>query len=123
MNESTRSQLPVAIIGGGPVGLAAAAHLLAKGDAPVVFEAGATVGANMLAWGHVRVFSPWRYVVDEAASSLLAGTGWVRPNDEGYPTGREIVEQYLQPLADTPELRPLVRLNSRVLSVSREGMD
>ena len=123
MNDAPRAQLPVAIIGAGPVGLAAAAHLLTKGKRPIVFEAGASVGANMLDWGHVRVFSPWRYVVDEAAADLLRGTGWTAPDGEGYPTGQEIVEQYLRPLADTAAMRPCLRLNSRVLSVSRAGID
>jgi cation diffusion facilitator CzcD-associated flavoprotein CzcO len=32
------NQLPVAIIGAGPVGLAAAAHLLSRGETPLVRE-------------------------------------------------------------------------------------
>ncbi|MEQ1843147.1 MAG: FAD-dependent oxidoreductase, partial [Verrucomicrobiales bacterium] len=118
-----RETLPVAIIGGGPVGLAAAAHLLQQGEEPVIFEAGSTIGAGMLSWGHVRVFSPWRYVVDEAARSLLEPTGWVAPDGESFPTGREIVEGYLQPLAETPELRGRIRLGSRVTGVARAGFD
>src|SRR5919108_146720 len=42
----TDSQLPVAVIGAGPVGLAAAAHLAARRIEPVVFEAGDSVGAG-----------------------------------------------------------------------------
>ncbi len=38
-------QLPVAIIGGGPVGLAAAAHLLERGIEPVILEVGTWPGA------------------------------------------------------------------------------
>ena len=38
-------KLPVAIIGAGPVGLAAAAELLARGETPVVLEAGGAIGA------------------------------------------------------------------------------
>src|SRR4051794_8823231 len=104
-----RADLPVAVLGGGPVGLAAAAHLLAQGQEPVVFEAGSTAGAGLLAWGHVRVFSPWRYLVDDAAQALLEAGSWVAPEPEGYPTGREIVEQYLAPLAQTPALRSRIR--------------
>src|SRR5215216_3143239 len=51
-------ELPVAVIGAGPVGLAAAAHLIERGIRPLVFEAGAAVGASIREWGHVRVFSP-----------------------------------------------------------------
>jgi cation diffusion facilitator CzcD-associated flavoprotein CzcO len=38
-------KLPVAVIGAGPVGLAAAAHLLVKGETPIVFEAGESAGS------------------------------------------------------------------------------
>src|SRR5437899_12486460 len=96
------STLPIVIIGAGPVGLAAAAHLVRKGESPLLFEAGATVGASMLQWGHVRLFSPWRYVVDQQAEALLAEQGWQAPDPEAYPTGREVVEQYLPPLSHAP---------------------
>src|SRR3712207_2068438 len=121
MHHPRNTQLPVAVIGAGPVGLAAAAHLLARGEEPILFEAGATVGAGVLAWGHVRLFSPWRYVVDEAAATLLASAGWVAPDPEAYPTGRDVAEQYLAPLAALPALRRRVRLNARVVRVARAG--
>jgi cation diffusion facilitator CzcD-associated flavoprotein CzcO len=35
MNKTT---LPVAVIGAGPVGLAAAAHLVSKGETPIIIE-------------------------------------------------------------------------------------
>lgn len=117
------SNLPVAVIGAGPVGLAAAAHLLARGLDPVVLEAGAGPGHSVLAWGHVRLFSPWRYVVDAEAERLLARRGWQRPPDDEYPTGRDLVEGYLRPLAEVPELRDRIRYRSRVLSVARAGLD
>ncbi len=131
-SEATRSQsaqaedpasLPVAVIGAGPIGLAAAAHLLQRGETPLVFEAGSTVGASMLAWGHVRLFSPWQYTVDAAAGSLLERSGWRSPDPEAYPTGRDIVEQYLTPLAALPQIRPHLRLQTCVVSVSRKGFD
>src|SRR5579863_9392687 len=57
-------RLPVAVIGAGPVGLAAAAHLVARGLAVQLYEAGPAVGANVRTWGHVRLFTPWRYCLD-----------------------------------------------------------
>ena len=65
------STLPVAVIGAGPVGLAAAAHLHAYQQPFIVLEAGAEPGAAVREWGHVRTFSPWRYMVDGAARNLL----------------------------------------------------
>ena len=122
MAQVTRvDTLPVAVIGAGPVGLAAAAQLIARGAAPLVFEAGATVGASVLEWGHVRIFSPWKYDIDPVARVLLAAGGWMAPDDEAYPTGRELVEGYLAPLGDA--LAPHVRLRHRVRAVTRLGFD
>ncbi|MDQ6859744.1 MAG: NAD(P)-binding domain-containing protein [Verrucomicrobiota bacterium] len=111
------------MIGGGPVGLAAAAHLVAAGETPIVFERGATVGSAVLEWAHVRMFSPWRYNIDEAARRLLLPTSWREPASEHLPTGRELVEEYLKPLSELPQIQPHIRLGVTVLSVSREGFD
>lgn len=115
--------LPVAIIGGGPVGLAAAAHLLERGQKVALFEAGETVGASVLDWGQVRMFSPWEYNVDSASARLLEADGWVRPEADALPTGAELVERYLQPLAELPAMRAAIRTGSRVTGVSRRGRD
>jgi cation diffusion facilitator CzcD-associated flavoprotein CzcO len=117
------NHLPVAVIGAGPVGLAAAAHLLSKGEIPIVFESGSSVGAAVLQWGHVRLFSPWRYLLDREAVALLERGGWQAPDPDGYPTGRDLVERYLIPLASTPQVQPHRRLETRVVAVSRQGID
>ena len=121
-NNGTPSY-PVAIIGAGPVGLAAAAHLVNRGERPVVLEAGPTVGAHIVAWGHVQVFSPWRFNVDEVSAKLLRANGWHDPDPDVLPTGTELVSQYLRPLAAIPELAPHIQLNSRVTQVTRSGYD
>lgn len=115
--------LPVAVIGAGPVGLAAAAHLLERGLEPLVFEAGPTVGAAMRAWGHVRVFSTWKYNVDPAAVRLLEAAGWEAPRPTALPYGHEIVSRYLEPLAATEELQNRIRTGAKVVAVTRQGMD
>lgn len=120
---STSQKLPVAVIGAGPVGLAAAAHLIVRGEEPLVLEAGSAVGANILEWAHVRLFSPWSYNVDGASAALLQAQGWIRPDPAEHPTGGELVERYLTPLAATPELAPRIRLGSRVEAVGRLGFD
>ena len=84
------SRLPVAVIGG-PIGLAAAAHLLDCGMEPVVLEAGPSVGTAPLAWGHVHMFSPWRYNIDRAACALMERNGWTAPDADAFPTGRDLV--------------------------------
>jgi thioredoxin reductase len=115
--------LPVAVIGAGPVGLAAAAHLVQRGETPLVLEAGASVGASMLEWAHVQVFSPWQYNIDAVAGALLDEAGWSTPLAEEYPTGGEIVDNYLRPLAELPQIKPHIRLNSRVTAITRQGFD
>jgi len=113
----------VAIIGAGPVGLAAAAHALERGLQPAVLEAGPEVGHAVRQWSHVRMFSPWRYNVDAAAERLLAQSGWNRPDPEHYPIGGELVEQYLEPLATRTDLRERIHTHARVISVARVGFD
>lgn len=118
-----RSGLPVIVIGAGPVGLAAAAHLLERGLEPLVLEAGDDVGSAVRAWSHVRLFSPWQFDLDAAAVRLLEPTGWTRPEPTGLPTGGTLVSQYLAPLAAVPALAPRIRTGERVIAVSRVGMD
>ncbi|RNF41134.1 NAD(P)-binding domain-containing protein [Planococcus salinus] len=119
----TLHSLPVAIIGGGPVGLAAAAQLVKRGKPFLLFEAASRLGANFLEYGHVRLFSPWRYNMDKAAASLLEKHGAALPDPDHLPLGRDIAAQYLQPLGELPEIKPFVHLGSRVIHVAREGMD
>jgi glycine/D-amino acid oxidase-like deaminating enzyme len=123
MSQRTIDALPVAIIGAGPVGLAAAAHLAVRGQPFVVFERGPSPASAMAEWGHVTFFSPWRYVVDDAARRLLEGVGWSMPDPDRDPTGRELIDEYLLPLAAHPAIAPSLRCDARVLSVTRLGMD
>jgi len=112
--------LPVVVIGAGPQGLAAAAHLTARGLPALVLEAGGGPAAAVADWGHVRLFSPWPELVDAASARLLEPTGWSRP-ERGYPTGAEWIAQYLAPLAAV--LGERVRYGERVTGVSRLGRD
>jgi thioredoxin reductase len=115
--------LPVAVIGAGPVGLAAAAHLAERGLDFLVLESGHAVGVTVAAWGHVRVFSPWRYNTDATARRMLATVGWAEPDPDALPTGRELVEDYLVPLAGHPAIAARLRLRTRVEAITRVGHD
>ncbi|WP_157244916.1 FAD-dependent oxidoreductase [Nonomuraea typhae] len=113
--------LPVVVIGAGPVGLAAAAHLAERGQDFLVLEAGEQVAASVVRWGHVRVFSPWKYNIDAAARRLLEADGWTGPDPGRLPTGGELISDYLAPLAKL--FGDKVRLGARVTAISRLGYD
>lgn len=115
------SSHPVVVIGAGPTGLAAAAHLRERDLPVVVLEAGSSAGAAVREWGHVRLFSPWSELVDPAAEKLLAATGWTAPNPARYPTGADWADHYLQPLADV--MGDVVRYDHQVTAVTRAGRD
>lgn len=118
-----RAQLPTVVIGAGPVGLAAAAHLVERGEPFVLVEAGGNIAASVREWAHVRLFSPWSIVTDAAAVRLLEATGWLAPDAATLPLGRELVSEYLEPLAALPAIAAALRLNTEVLAVTRDGAD
>ncbi|KAA0547437.1 NAD(P)/FAD-dependent oxidoreductase [Bacillus sp. BGMRC 2118] len=118
-----KATLPVIIIGAGPVGLAAAAHLLRKGEEFMIIESGQEIGANVREWGHIRMFSPWQYNIDQAARELLEEAGWKSPELEELPTGNQLIDDYLFPLSQLPQMKENLRLNAKVVGVTRKGID
>ncbi|MEM7165129.1 MAG: FAD-dependent oxidoreductase [Planctomycetota bacterium] len=122
MNNTT--ELPVAIIGAGPIGLAAAANLVERGLKPLILEAGSSVAASMRGWGHVRLFTPWEYLLDPPSRRLLeAHTDWEMPDEDYVPYARELVEQFFDPLAGITGIAENIKLNHRVTSVAKHGHD
>lgn len=115
--------LPVAIIGAGPIGLAAASHLVLRGQAVRVFEAAPHIAANLRDWSHVRLFSVWEQCIDEASVAILKANGWKGPAASYLPFGRDLIEHYLEPLANTPELSPVIETGATVIRISRHGLD
>lgn len=116
-------EYPVAILGAGPVGLAAAAHLSLAGEAFILLEKGTEVAENVKSWQHVRLFSPWQYNVDKAAKQLLLKSGWTMPEEDVQPTGQEIREVYLKPLANLPRIQPFISFNTTVVGISKKNHD
>ena len=115
--------LPVAVIGAGPIGLAAAARLAKAGEKFIVLEAGPSVGHHVLEWGHVHLFSPWQYNIDKAARELLEKQGWDAPFNDELPTGKELVENYLLKVAELPQIKSSIQLNTKVISIGKKGLD
>lgn len=124
VTDGRLATLPVVIVGAGPIGLAAAANLAERSIDFVVFEAGDEIASSVRLWGHTRLFSPWRHLIDPASRRLLEQSGWDAPTDEGRaPTGHELVDGYLAPLAQLEQIGSRIRFGTRVVAVSREGMD
>ncbi|GAB3428985.1 FAD-dependent oxidoreductase [Actinophytocola sediminis] len=115
------SELPVVVLGAGPIGLAAAAELAERGLRPLVLERGDRAGAAVAQWHHVRLFSRWAELVAPAARRLLEPRGWLPPDPDGYPTGADWADSYLTPLADA--LGDRVRLRAEAVGVARRGRD
>ncbi|MFJ6265777.1 NAD(P)-binding domain-containing protein [Lysinibacillus xylanilyticus] len=116
-------ELPIVIIGAGPIGLGAAAHLVEKNQSFILLEAGSEIAHNIRTWGHVTLFSPWRYNINKAAKVLLEETDWQEPILETLPTGHELIDLYLKPLAELAQIKPYIQLNSKVVGISRQFND
>lgn len=119
----TANELPVAVIGAGPIGLAAAANLAERNIPFRVYEAGATVGANLRDWGHVRIFTTWEQNLDPASRRLLEADGWALRNPDAFPTGEDLYRDYLKPLAELPALAPNIVTGAKVRRITRQGLD
>jgi thioredoxin reductase len=113
------SRNTLAIVGAGPVGLETAVTALDRGFDVHVFERG-EVGAHALAWGHVKMFTPWSMNIGPTSAAHLARSGWTPPRAEEFPTGRELVECYLEPLAALPTLAGRLHTNAQVVHMSRQ---
>ena len=113
----------VAIIGAGPVGLAAAAHALERELTPIIFEQGNEVAHAIRQWRHVKMFSPWEFNIDAASEKLLNDTGWQRPDDDKLPTGGELVDRYIEPLGTKTILKQYIKLSAKITAISRVGFD
>src|SRR4051812_39408196 len=114
------SKLPVAVIGAGPIGLAAAANLVTRGIAVKVYEAGAEPGANIRDWAHVRIFTTWEQSIDPVSRRLLETSGWTMPKADALPTGGDLCDLYLTPLSRTPDLAGAIETDATVIAIARE---
>lgn len=117
------SELPIVVIGAGPIGLAAAAHLHEYNNQFLVLDKGPKAASNILEWGHVQLFSPWEFNINEAAKKLLQKTDWVEPKANKLPTGKELVDEYLEPLSTHPQLKERILYNAEVMNITKKNTD
>jgi len=109
----------LAILGAGPIGLEAALAAAERGWPFTVYEAAATPAGHVRDWGHVRLFTPWEMNVSERARAVLRDAA---PGGDALPTGAELADRLLDPLAALPAVAPRLRLGTRVLAVGRQGL-
>ena len=122
MTEKKPDSLHVAIIGAGPIGLEAALAAAEAGMSFTLYEAGTSAGHNVLSWGHVRLFTNWDLNISPRMRRWLKGAGREIPRGDESPTGRELVDRVLRPIAELPAVASRLRLQTQVLSVAREGL-
>ena len=109
----------MAIIGSGPIGLEAGLAAAERGADFRIYEAAARPGGHVRQWSHVRAFTPWNMNISERAREALAGAA---PNSRRLPTGADLIERLIDPLAAKPPLSGRIELGARVVSVGREGL-
>lgn len=112
----------VAILGAGPTGLEAALACVDTGRSFTLFEAAPQVAGAIRCWGHVNLFTPWDMNVSPRMARHLDSAGVAVPSGEALPTGHELVERLLAPVAALPVVAGRLRLATRVDTVGRHGL-
>merc|ERR1712130_917798 len=92
------SNMRLAVLGGGPVGLEMAVDSVRRGMSVSLFERGATLASNVLSWGHVTLFSPNSMNCSKQGLEVLTELGVEQPSPEEFPTGLQYFNQYLSHL-------------------------
>jgi thioredoxin reductase len=108
----------VAVVGAGPIGLAAAIGALDRAFEVTVLEAG-EVGASPRSWGATRFFTPLWMNTTPRMHAIL---GDAMPNGDLLLTGPEYADAVLRPLVERDPLRGRVRTNTCVVSIARKGL-
>lgn len=112
----------VAILGAGPIGLEAALAAAEHGLSLRCYESATAVAGNVRSWGHVQLFTPWSMNVSPRVRAALAVSGQSLPDSDACPTGAEMVDRVIEPLAALPAIAPHIRLQTRVVEVGRDGL-
>ena len=112
----------IAILGSGPIGLEAALAALEHGFSFALYEASPRAAGNVQDWGHVRLFSPWDLNVSRRTVTFLEAIGRPVPRGPDCPTGDQLLDQVLRPIAEHPSIGAYLALGARVVAVARRGL-
>ena len=108
----------IVVIGGGPIGIAAAISASDRGFDVTLLEEG-EVGQSLRSWGGTRFFTPLSMNVSPRMIELL---GTSAPPADALLTGAEMADRVLAPLIARDPLRGIVRTKTRVLAIGRRGL-
>ena len=117
-----QSDRKVAILGAGPIGLEAALAAAEQGLDFTVYEAAGAVGGYVREWSHVPTFTPWDMSVSARVRAAMERAGIEAPAGDELPTGADLVEHLLEPVAALPPLAGHIRTATRVKAVGRQGL-
>jgi Pyridine nucleotide-disulphide oxidoreductase len=114
------THLRVAVIGAGPIGIEAALYARTCGLTVAVYDRG-PVGAHVRKWGHVRMFTPFGLNATPLglAEVRREKAGRSLPPESDLLTGRQFVDAYLTPLAESETLLESLHLEEAVLQIGR----
>ncbi len=113
----------IAILGAGPVGLEATLYARYLGYKVQLFERGPTAAANVLAWQHVRLFTPFEKNASPLGIAALQAqdSSWQCPAADETLTAAELFHRYWKPLAESDLVAGVLECGTEVLAVGREG--
>lgn len=112
----------VAILGAGPIGLESGLAAAERDLDFTLYDVAPTVGGHVRSWGHVRTFTPWAINVSPRARRALRAAGREVPEGDALPTGTELADRLLEPLASLPAFAGRIQTSTRVVAVSRDGL-
>jgi thioredoxin reductase len=115
--------LRIAIIGAGPIGIEAALYANHLQFSPTIYERG-RVGEHLRRWGHVRLFSSFGMNTTPLGRAALHQTtpDLELPTDIDCITGKQHLASYLEPLAQSPEVKKVLKCETQVLAIGRRGL-
>ena len=113
----------IAILGAGPVGLEATLYARYLGYKVQLFERGPTAAASVLAWQHVRLFTPFEKNASPLGIAALQAQdpSWQCPAADETLTAAELFHRYWKPLAESDLVAGVLECGTEVLGVGREG--
>ncbi len=119
MDDSLR----IAILGAGPIGLEAALYARYLGYQVQLFERGESAAANVLAWGQVRLFTPFGMNASPLGVAALQAQNdsWLSPASDEFLSGAELYQRYWRPLAESDLVAGVLQCETEVAAIGRQG--